>query len=1193
MTELSLPRAVGTMAPDGGENIPLTKIREENKAAQARAASADHSAWVSANAGSGKTYVLVRRVLSLMLAGASPQSILCLTFTKAAAAEMANRLIAQLGRWAVATESDLSESLRDLGCAPDADRLDQARRLFAQTVETPGGLRIMTIHAFCDSVLRRFPLEAGVSPGFAILTEEDAVTLRREAADAVLNEAASRRGSALGQGLTRIAAYASEDRFDDLLSAALARRAELKALIQQQETEDPFTGINEALRRSMGLGAEDRPERLSAAQAALCSKDFLTEAVAALDEGKVTDRRLAAKLAAARLAKTAAEAMTALAGAFLTTEGKPRKDGAFVTKDVAARRPVLTRRLREARDAFAHLDARFREATAAEATDALLRLTDAVLTHYEAAKAARSCLDYDDLIARTISVLTAEGGAGWVLYRLDGGIDHLLVDEAQDTSPTQWEAITRLTAEFFVGQGARDSVRTVFAVGDEKQSIYSFQGAEPKMFAEMGLLFRMRAEAAGLACHEAPLSLSYRSTTPVLRAVDLVFRDPARTPGLSAQQRTVRHHAHRAGEAGLVEIWPVEQPSDAEASEIWLPFDEAGGQPRPADRVAARIAGRIRTWLDEAEPSLSRGRPIEPGDILILVRKREPFTRPMIRELKARGVPVAGSDRMRLTEELAVQDLMSLGDFVLLPEDDLALACLLKSPAFDFTDDDLFAAGHGREGSLWRALRARAGDNALFSGAVERLQGWLNQADQIPPYEFFIERLENEGLSAALIARLGPEAADSIGEFLDLALKYEENAIPSLQGFLHWLRQNAIEIKRDMEQGRNEVRVMTVHGAKGLEADIVFLPDTCSTRSADGPSLLVFAEEGARPGAAKQFLWTPSACGRIATATRVRERKSAAEREEYHRLLYVAMTRARDRLYVCGYEGRSGRNAGCWYDLIREGLADAAREDPDGVLRFETPAVGNEIRPHRNAGAGASPAPPALPAWLAAPAPAEAVRPGAVTATELGRREDSATPRSRAPGGENARERGLIVHRLLELLPAAPGTQWDENGRQLIARQDAARRLLAALAPALSSAEHDLILDKTLAILRNPRFAPLWGPGSRAEVALSAELPPHRPGGPALRISGRVDRLAVLGESVYVVDYKTSGTPPRRPEDAPRPHLLQMAAYRLAVRAVFPDKAIHCAILWTAEAALMEIPAPLLESLSQTDADEVWRPTET
>ena len=390
-------------------------------------------------------------------------------------------------------------------------------------------------------------------------------------------------------------------------------------------------------------------------------------------------------------------------------------------------------------------------------------------------------------------------------------------------------------------------------MGDEKQSIYSFQGADPARFGEVGRAFQRRAEAAGLGFHQVPLNLSFRSTVPVLDAVDAVFAKPVAASGLVfAETSVIKHHAFRQGEAGLVELWaPIGRGrSPSRPSPSSRGRDTASGA-RSVDALCRRIAAQIKGWITSGEKLLSEGRNVKAGDILILVRRRDPFTTPMIRALKREGVSVAGADRMKLMDQLAVQDLVALADVLLMPEDDLALAVVLKSPLFGLNDDDLFDLAYDRAPcSLWSVLKEKAGSDARFAEAHRRLSAWLSRADLLPPYEFFAELLGAEGqmMRERMLVRLGPEAAEAIDEFLDLALVYDREAAPSLQGFIDQLRGGDVEIKRDMEQGRDEVRIMTVHGAKGLQAPIVFLPDTCMNVRPQWPRLFPLPRAGEPPG---------------------------------------------------------------------------------------------------------------------------------------------------------------------------------------------------------------------------------------------------------------------------------------------------------------------------------------------------------
>ncbi len=1151
---------LGFPAPD------IASVREEARRQQMLAADPANSAWVSANAGAGKTYVLVLRVLRLLLSGAKPESILCLTFTKAAAAEMSNRLIARLGEWAAKPDADLRAELAAILLRqPSADDLGFARCLFAKVLDAPGGLKIMTIHAFCDRVLRRFPLEAGVPPSFTIFTDAEQHAALEEASHFVMHAAAKAPDSALGQALLTAVAYAGEDRFQDLLRSVTSRRDELHTLIRQQLDDDPFAGIEISLRTVLGVRREDTVDALLDEQTEIASDSLIASAIAALRGGGKSDNVLADDLAEVQGA-SGARRREALTKAFLTEKGQPRADSRFMTKAVCAAHPGIADDLRRARDEFAEMECKRRGLQVAVATAALLRLADAVLQRYEHEKAQRTAIDFDGLISRTAALFQRSDAAAWVLFRLDANLTHILVDEAQDTSPAQWALIRAITAEFFAGEGVEDRQRTLFAVGDEKQSIYGFQGAEPRQFAETGHDYAARAQAAAQSWLEAPLALSFRSSRVVLEAVDLVFADRARTPGLTAEGRPVRHFAHRDGDAGVVELWPVEKAEPRDAVPAWEPFSERAGAPPPAITLANRIARQIRHWLDSGEPLASLNRPIRAGDILILVRKRAPFAAPMVRALKSLGIPVAGADRMRLMEQLAVMDLMALGDFLLLPDDDLTLAALLKSPIFGFGDDDLFAIGYGRTGSLRDALLAKSGHSSSYSIAAQRLQAWLPAAASQKPFEFYMARLENDGLRKRLLGRLGPEAADAIDEFLNLALTYETGEAPTLQGFLHWLRVSDAEIKRDMEGGRDEVRVMTVHGSKGLEANIVFLADTCSTRNASrGGLALLDPPAGSRPGAAKLPVWLLPGAQLVPPIRVACEAMRQAENEEYQRLLYVAMTRARDRLYVAGFEGKNARDAGCWYDLIRDGLAEQLIEAVDSsgkpVRRMECPQTAPAKAPASvSAGTLAGP----LPDWYARQT-AGAAHPIVLNPSKLESawRGDSGTP-SR-PRGE-ALLRGQLVHRLLEILPALPQADWRKGGANF----------LAVEGQTLPSSERGALLASVIGILQHPEFAELFQSEGRAEAPLAAHLPPVWDGGPPIVISGQVDRLIAGAGEIVILDFKSGGVP-ESADATPEPYLMQLAAYRLALQRIFPGAPIRAALLWTEAPLLMAIPPALLE----------------
>jgi ATP-dependent helicase/nuclease subunit A len=1138
---------------------PEQKRRPDADDAQARASNPQASVWVSANAGSGKTHALTTRVARLLLDGTEPERILCLTFTKAAAAEMASRLYRRLGDWAMASDEVLAFDIAKIeGPMPDKAKLTRARRLFARAIETPGGLKIQTIHAFCERLLGRFPLEAKVPPNFDILDERSAAELLQEVRDAVLARAREDGESPLGRALSHVVGRIDETVFDKLMREIAGKRASFARLADRYGGVD---GVAAAIRVALNVGADDTVE---SARAELFEAPDFPEAemracLEVLRGGTVTDQKQAAKLAVVLGASEARDVLRdTYLEIFLTGEGEPRK--AIVTKKQGEKYPGAAAALAEEQlRVVAHVT-RLKSVQVAEASEAILRLADEILKGFAEAKRRRAYLDYEDLIARTRDLLMTSAMAPWVLYKLDGGIDHILVDEAQDTSPDQWDVISELTVEFLSGAGARGVARTVFAVGDEKQSIFSFQGADPRRFDEMRRHFEQRVKAAELVWSPVRLVRSFRSVPEVLKAVDAVFARAGEN--LTASGMVDEHIPVRELDAGLVELWDIEKPDEKAEPDPWdAPLDYIN-EADPRARLAERIACTIEGWIAKKEMLVAKGRAIRPGDILILVRRRDAFVVEMIRRLKTKNIPVAGADRMVLTDEIAVMDLMALGRFVLLPEDDLTLATLLKSPLVGLGENELFDLAWNRYGTLWLALQKRAGENERFKAAHDLLARLLARADFEPPYEFFAHVLGEERGRLKLLSRLGADAADPIDEFLNLALDFERDHAVSMQAFLHWVERGGAEIKRDMDKGRDEVRIMTVHGAKGLEAEIVFMPDTCGAPSAQHDPGLI-----ALPTDPPLLLWPVRKKDEDAVTGGARDLHRRAQMEEYRRLLYVAMTRARDRLYVCGYRGAREPAADCWYNLIADALKPLAEEvtldDGRKLWRIE----GEQKRvAEPEAVAVAAKAMP-LPAWARA-APAPEPSPSRPLAPSRLPPEGPLEPPALSPleGDKGARFlRGRLIHRLLQTLPDLAEGE----------REAAARRLIESPAHDLDEAAREEIVAATLAVLRDPAFAAIFAEGSRAEAALVGRI--EFAGKPTL-VSGQIDRLCVTPDRVLVVDYKTNRPAPPDLAHVSHAYLAQMAAYRALLSDIYPGREIACALLWTDGPRLMELPSERLDA---------------
>ncbi len=1128
--------------------------------AQVTAADPDGSVWVSANAGTGKTQVLTDRITRLLLDGVRPERILCLTFTKAAAAEMATRLSARLGGWAVAHEDQLKAEIAALlGKPPEQSLLAPARRLFAETLDVPGGLKIRTIHAFCESLLGRFPIEAGIAPHFSVIDERTAAELIREARDQLLSGTMSGGSADVGDALKLMAGLLNEEDFTRLIADLSSKRSQLRALFHLYGSAQ---GVIAATARALGLAEGETTEGViaQACDAAAFDKETLLAAVEALSGGLKTD--IASATALRNWLKDDATAratsfIDVYLPIFLTKDNKPRAK--VMTKKIADANPDLLQGMLDEQSRIEAISNQLRALSVLKASAALIHLGDHLLAAFEHLKEARALLDYDDLILKARDLLHAEGGASWVHYKLDGGLDHILVDEAQDTSPLQWDVIKALAGDFFAGEGAQTSNRTVFAVGDEKQSIYSFQGADPFMFGHTREHFKGHAENAGKDFAAVELVRSYRSTKSVLNAVDDVFCHERARAGLTFDDKPIKHFWARDGQAGLVELWPTMKPGEAIEVKPWdapldrLPVDS------PEDRMAGRIADTITDWRERGEILPSAGRPIREGDIMILVRQRGSFAEKMVNTLKARGIPVAGADRMILTEQLAVMDLLALGRFLLLPEDDLNLAVVLKGPLFGFSDnEDLFPLSFKRPGTLWAALKSAAHDKPKYAHARERLSEFLNRADFMPPFEFYARLLGPEGGRRDLLARLGNEADDPIDEFLGLALDYEREHVPSLQGFLSWIEAGRTQIKRDLEQGQGKVRVMTVHGSKGLQGNIVFLPDTCSVPSARHETKLRWTS-GPEPA----LLWAPLKDQEESLTAALAEEAAQLRAQEYRRLLYVAMTRARDRLYIGGWEGSRKPPEDCWYNLIDSALQGLAEEvvtaSGESVLRMsnaqDAPPDGKP-----EADVALSEQSVTLPDWALQPPPSEPEPSSPLSPSRL---NDETEPAVRSPfdGDDGIRfKRGTLIHRLLESLPTiAP-----ENQRA------AATKFLARPVHDLEPDQQNAIAGEVMAVLEDPDFAALFGPGSMAEVPISGLVGERT-------VSARIDRLAISDTAITIIDYKTNRPPPTEASDVAPAYLGQMALYRSLLREIYPGRRVRCILAWTDGPRLMPLPDDILD----------------
>ncbi|CTQ48903.1 double-strand break repair helicase AddA [Jannaschia donghaensis] len=1099
--------------------------------AQIDAADPAGSVWLAANAGSGKTRVLTDRVAWLLLDGTAPEKILCLTFTKAAAGEMQNRLFGTLGEWAMLSDDALRAKITRLGAGRGTIRTDQlmrARTLFARAIEAPGGLKIQTIHAFCASLLRRFPLEAGVSPAFSEMDDTAKARLHAEVLDDMAVD------PVLRPLLDRIARRLTDGEPSQFLSAVAANRGGFRK-----------TQTREDLR--VALGIEDK------------SPDAVHDAAVTADDLTLIDTvraatRVETGVTMVRLTRLMDEAYTAdpvtrfdlLCRAFLTQKHEPVKKpvskaaGDILGEDAVAEIVDLADRIADARARIAAFDALAQ-------TEALHAFGPAFAAQVEARKQARGWLDFDDQIDGARRLLSTSDMAQWVLFKLDGGLDHILVDEAQDTSPAQWDVIERLTQEFDAGASARSDVRrTVFIVGDRKQSIYGFQGADLAAFDAKRDVFVERLAGSDAPMRDHALLHSFRSSPVILELVDEVFRDGG---GIGAPPR---HIAHKTNMPGRVDLWPAIPAQEADLTDrVWYdPVD------RPAANdanvvLARRVAQAIKAMIQDGTPvgPADARRPVKAGDILILLQRRGALFHHVVRECKAVGLDLAGADRLKLSTDMAAKDLIAALTWAATPDDDLSLATVLRSPLGRTDEAGLFGLAHGRRKNqrLWDVLRDAESD----PDTTAMLADLLRIADILRPYEVLQRILIRHDGRRRLLERLGAESGEAIDALLAQALAYEQLETPSLTGFLGWLASADVDLKR--QAGAGSIRVMSVHGAKGLEAPVVILPETIKLKPRSIATIQRL-DDGTP-------VWLPATEKRSPAMIDLVENRNEADIAERDRLLYVAITRAENWLIVAAAEPKRKETGESWHDLITAAMtargAQFLNTATGEILRLET----GDWTPLGKVRGPVSTDGPASADWLHA-----RVAPPTKGATRIA---PSGLPGAKALPGEtgldggDAMRRGTAIHALLEHLPLLPRAQWDSRAAAMLAADTDLRDL--AVAPLLAEA---------VSVLDTPDLAHVFAPGTLAEVPFAL---PESDTHPAM--FGTMDRVIVAPDRITVVDLKSNAIVPQTPADTPVGILRQMAAYRLAAQAIWPDRAISIQILWTKGPTLMEMPHTLATDL--------------
>ena len=1098
----------------------MNKMIARASADQAKASDPAASVFVSANAGTGKTKLLTDRVLRLLLSGAPADAILCVTYTRAAAAEMRNRIFKRLADWAIIPAKALGEDLENMGIhTPSQDMRRRARSLFAEILDNDDGPRVETVHSFCQSILRRFPIEAGVAPHVQLADDDEQSRLKAMARANILYHPSPE----LAASVLLIAEAVSEGRADEIVNDFINRAVGL-------DSPDCLARIESHFRDDLGVVSADTERDMLMARLDLIQVEKLRAVSVALQTSKSKiqiDRGAKMAVWLAQTGEGRIEKLSFLVDA-LFSAGKPRKQ--LSNADIRKTSPQIDAIQKQAIETIKPLLPDRAAQICRDRTMALYRFGMAFNQEYSRLKTQRGLLDYNDLITRTNNLLAASEAAQWVAWKLDNGIQHLLIDEAQDTSPAQWKLLRRLVDEFFDGEGAsphRASTatslpRTMFAVGDFKQSIYSFQGADPLVMNQNRSELSGRAKAIQADFRDVPLSVSFRSASPILDLVNKTI------PDLGGIDDFTTHEMARSGAGGFVELWPVVKGNDDFGAEML---------------AATQLARRVKSWIGKRH--LPSGDLVGAGDILILLRKRGRFFELLLSALQIANVQVAGADRMQLAEQIEIQDLLALGDVMHLADDDLQLAAVLKSPLFGMSEDQLYDLAYNRgKASLMSRLMAHRGADGALGKMADQLARWQSRAEYESVFGFFSFVLVDGGRQK-FRDRLGRAVDESLDHFLNLAQNFALGGGVSLLEFLTAIRSSGGEVKRDMDaSGTDEVRIMTIHGAKGLEAPIVILPDMLASRGKSEPVL------PAADGSVHYWL-PPSDLARPAFVDEARQAATTLRTEEDNRLLYVAMTRARDGLVIGGWEKPNGvrRLDGSDYALLSAAIkaTKTAIENEDGTVSITAEQTA-KIDDKREKEPKLPPKKPVDDAadWLFRPAPMDDKSGRPIRPSQPGLDHD---PQSLAAGvaKQNAQSRqiglayGKLAHRLLEQLPATDAAVRRDRAVQIAGQS---RDVPDAMAASL--------IDKLLTLIDLPAFAPLFSKDALVEVPINGRLN-------GIGIAGQIDRLFIDDKRIILADFKT-GQP--RENAIPRSYLHQMALYDGLLQKIYLGRDIECWLVW-------------------------------
>ena len=1050
---------------------------------QLKASDPEISTWVSASAGTGKTKILTDRVLRLLLGNSAFNKILCLTFTNAAAGEMQERIVASLAKWSKANDSELRDDLyRTLGRRSNTSECTKARQLYELYLRSNERINVQTIHAFCQTLLKKFPLEAGISPSFKIIDETKSYSVLQQIKKSLLSRADL---EPINNYLT---ANFHEITIDEILTEIVKRKTNFSNNVSK---------INNIYDESQKIIAELQKNEDQNYQSIL--QHPVVQNIAGFD------------LSATQVKKF-----------FLNQDGQKKKR--IVSQKIAKPESSLHDDLEQIQHQIYLLDQAERSRHLEHYSSLLSILSTSIIEAYEAYKSSKGLLDYDDLIIYAGRLLKSSSAKEWVLYKLDGGIDHLLVDEAQDTSAAQWQIIEAIIEEFYAGDSAdKEKNRTVFVVGDEKQSIFSFQGADVASFARMNRLLQQKMTSGGKKFENINLEISYRSAKEILEVVHQVFdRISNQMPDLFTAPLT-QLNPFRTNHSGSVELWPL-CISDKTDEDFWkITMHDDDNRSTKTD-LAQKISHYIKNQIASARIIPATGKLIAYSDFMILFRKRDEFTYEVIKALKNDNMEVAGLDRISLEENLAVLDLLAIAKFALNTDDDLNLASLLKSPLINLTEKELYDIATSREKlSIWNYIKSLASTNKNYQNLYNKLKVFIELFNRSNVSNFFQYLVDVLGYREILNSACGLDSNDAIDELLYACNDFASQNDMSLQSFIFWLENYNTSIKRNSSTS-DKIRIMTLHASKGLQAPFVILCDTNSI-----------------PTGSDRFLW--DANGKTLSAKNssyvpdyykiLKEQKQNKEYAEYLRLLYVGMTRAEDHLIVCGYQGGKNLPENCWYQLVRSAMTEIATKKEDATLVYGQADETHTVTKDRESELSNI----------------ELFTPGVQNKIPNYQESYSSKIIASPISAKDPLGYGLVFHKILE---------------DSLNVKDLGIMSAHPLIKTLDIKSQNRIQSSIEKIVANREFSQLVQKDIKTEITLGT----HTKSG--IRI-GRIDLMVIDVNEITIIDYKSDISPPSGNEAIPENYSQQLLTYREMTREIYPNRLIRTIILWLQNGTLQTI----------------------